>query len=709
EIIDYSNLDDKAAELEIEKVVSEDLKRPFDLQKDSALRLKCIRKKDGTDILIFTYHHIIMDGWCGTIIFNDFFELSERLSKGTSYNAILKEIVDEREYKPDYGVYLEWLVKQDIEQAEKYWEDELEDYDGDCEIKAMRKPEPTEEQMREAFANVSREITAKLKVEAERTGITINTVAETAVGIMLQEYSGSRDVVFGKVVSGRNADITGIEDIVGLFINTIPLRVTVEKEETVAELIKKQQKKGTESTNYDYCSLADIQKKTSQGSELIKVLFVFENYTSGLKDENINNSEIILESGRDQTNYGIAVLGFEEKGKLNFKLMYDPNKYREEEVYLILDRLVKICEEMAEKPDAKVCELETVTAEEKQLILNDFNATETEYPRDKTVVELFEEQVKKTPDNIALVFRDETITYSELNKEANVIANRLRKNGIKANDCVAIISDRNIDMIVGIIGIVKSGAAYVPIDPTYPEERISYILEDSGAKAIVKNTSEGINIPDGVPVIDLALKENNEGSAENPEIVNKPEDLLYCIYTSGTTGKPKGVMQLHRTIVNLICDEYRTMGSDTFEKTLFATNCGFDVSVQEYFSTLLCGGTGYIITLEEKQDAESCMRIVDENKITTMFATPSYFDMLSIEETDRLASNIKNAILAGEAFKISNVLLECEKASDMRMHNHYGPTESHVVTTKQATVAELRDSRTLDLGKPVANNQIYIL
>uniref|UniRef100_UPI000564D76F condensation domain-containing protein n=1 Tax=Ruminococcus flavefaciens TaxID=1265 RepID=UPI000564D76F len=390
----------EVSEEESKRIAKADIKRGFDLSRDTLLRVKSIAIGNGKSKIVLTVHHIIMDGWCMGTLVRKLFKYYFRLEKGEKAEEIEKEISEERKQTEEYSEYIKWLGKQDADKAEKYWEEELEGYDSDCEIKAMGKPEPTEEQMREVFGRTSTEITEKLKAEAERAGSTINTAAETAVGIMLQCYSGSRDVVFGKVVSGRNADIPGIEDMVGLFINTIPVRVKADQEETVEELIKKQQEKGTESTNYDYCSLADIQRKTSQGSELIKVLYVFENYGSGLNEDQGEESEALIkvESGREQTNYGMSILGMEISGKLSFKIMYDPNKYCEEEVQMILERLLKICEEMANKPGAKVCELEAVTEAEKQFILNDFNATETDYPREKTVAELFEEQVKKTPD-----------------------------------------------------------------------------------------------------------------------------------------------------------------------------------------------------------------------------------------------------------------------------------------------------------------------
>ena len=228
------------------------------------------------------------------------------------------------------------------------------------------------------------------------------------------------------------------------------------------------------------------------------------------------------------------------------------------------ERISCIIRQVLANPLMMISELNVLTEDEKHLILNEFNATETEYPRDKTVVELFEEQVGRTPENTALVYEDERLTYAELNEKANNLAYRLRELGVGPDDFVAILADRSIEMIAGIYGIIKAGGAYVPIDPTYPEERISFMLEDCAPKAVLKYTEENIRIPSEIPVIDLGNSEVWEGASKNPEHVNKPEDLIYCIYTSGTTGKPKGVLIEHQNVVKLVknCD-YTELNEET--------------------------------------------------------------------------------------------------------------------------------------------------
>ncbi|MBR1892401.1 MAG: amino acid adenylation domain-containing protein, partial [Lachnospiraceae bacterium] len=713
EYIDCSSLDEKIFMQKLKETVKSDLDRGFNLQSDTLLRLNCIKKAEKDSIFIFTIHHVIIDGWCTSIIFDEFFTFTERLRHGELFDDILNEIKNERLFKPDYGDYIKWLIKQDKLKAQKYWAEQLEGYDNTANIIPTLKPEPTDLNVKELISAVSDDTTAILYKIATDEEITINSIAELAVGILLQKYSNSNDVVFGKVISGRNAPISGIENIVGLFINTIPLRINADKNTTVSELIKQQKKCGTESTTYDFFPLADIQKSTVQGSDLIKILFVFENYGSGNKRENTDNDVSVL-NVREQTNYGITISGFESEGKLCFKFMYDPNRYCEDEVKMILGRLVKICEEIANKPDAKVCELETVTEAEKHLILNDFNATETEYPRDKTVVELFEEQVKKTPDNIALAFEDNKLTYAELNEKANSLAHKLRELGVKPDDFVAIIADRSIEMIVGIYGIIKSGGAYVPIDPTYPEDRISFIIEDCVPKAILKYTTESIELSTEVPVIDLSESEVWEGVSENPEVVNKPEDAVYCIYTSGTTGKPKGVPNVHRGLVNLVSwmqSKYQLTENDVIlQKTTYV----FDVSASEIFWWFNAGASLAMLKKGAEKEPEVIAEEIEKYGATVIDFVPSMlsvFMSLPGEYIEKI-KGLRYVLAAGEAL---NANLVKEFYAVMKKHgskallgNIYGPTEAAVYSTYYDLDLEF-GGETVLIGKPVANDKAYIL
>ena len=452
---DWSNMDTKEFEAAYTGLVRDDVSRGFDLSKDTLLRVTHVINGDCSRI-VFTMHHIIVDGWCLGTIFSKLLDYYSELAEGTSFDILMDEVINERETNPDYGDYIKWLKKQDTRKAFKYWEKLLDGYDSECEIKPMQKAEQSFVRTHEKYVTASKETTTKLMELAKGSNCTVNSVTEAAIGILLQRMSRNNDVVFGKVVSGRNVDINGIESMVGLFINTIPIRVNSGAEVTVRELVESLSKQGVESDIYNYCSLADIQKLTQQGSDLIKTIYVFENYSSGASEPEEAQTYTIVDA-REETNYPISFSGFAMNNEIGFKVMYDTGKFTDNDIDLILDKIVNILDEMAANPDQKVCELETVPEKEKKLILNDFNATERAYQKDNTIVELLEDQVSKTPGNDAVVFGDKKLSYAELNERANVLGNKLRELGVKPDDFVAIIADRSIEMIAGIYGIIKSG------------------------------------------------------------------------------------------------------------------------------------------------------------------------------------------------------------------------------------------------------------
>ena len=484
------NIIEAKDEEENRRIIEKDVERGFVLDKDPLFRVT-ILKCNGKTRLLITTHHIITDGWCINLLFTKLISYYDRLKKNPETKSeIEKEIKAERATEGEYSDYIKWIDGKSTDGAREYWSSLLNGYDNVAEIKPIEKPEASKKQMDRKVVTISRQTTEKLIKYAEEHESTINTLSEAAIGIVLQGYTGSDDVVFGKVVSGRNAPIKSIDQIVGLFINTIPVRVTAEKDTTVTELIEAQQRQGTESTGYDYCSLAEIQSETYQGSNLIKVIFAFENYNSGLQGDEIKSSEsegiaFSLEERREQTNYPIALNAFVDDGELIFDAMYDPNEYCDGEIVQLLNRICLVIESMVEKPDQKVKAVSMLTEEEKTQILGEFNDTAAEYPRNKTVVDLFEEQVRKTPEHVAVAYRDKQLTYAELNARANQIAGKLREMGIRPNDNVALLMNRGLEMIVGIFAVLKAGAAYVPIHTMYPEERVRMILADCGAMVLL--------------------------------------------------------------------------------------------------------------------------------------------------------------------------------------------------------------------------------
>ncbi|MCR3761950.1 AMP-binding protein, partial [Clostridium felsineum] len=297
---------------------------------------------------------------------------------------------------------------------------------------------------------------------------------------------------------------------------------------------------------------------------------------------------------------------------------------------------------ISKNEDVKVSDIEVITEDERELILNTFNDTKTDYPKDKTLVELFEEQVKKTPDNTAVVFEDKQLTYAELNRKVNQVARKLRELNVKPNDFVAIIAERSIEMIVGIYGIIKAGGAYVPIDPKYPEDRIKYMIQDCKPKAILVYKA---GVKTKVPVINLEEKTICECEGTNFEKVNKPNDLACCIYTSGTTGKPKGTMIEHKSIIRLVKNSNYFRFEDV--RMLQTGSISFDAATFEIWGTLLNAGRLYLANKNEFLEIKNLKRIIEDNNINTMFLTTALFNQIvSIDCT--VFNGLKTLMFGGE-------------------------------------------------------------
>lgn len=700
EKIDLSALPDQTRMAEFEKIKTQDVARGFDLQEDALLRVKYVILGRNDVRMIWSYHHIILDGWCMSLLFGDFTRYYDLLDKGCSSEYIQDCIREERAMSAEYGEYLKWLEAKDKDDAIRYWNELLADYEGSAEIKPSIRPANTEQRTNKAVRRISNELSKMVLQTAVSNNITPNTIVEAAWGFILSKYNHTDDVVFGKVVSGRNVDIPGMEDAVGLFINTIPARLKYNSTTTIRELLEALGKQGIESDGFSYCSLAEIQAYTRQGSGLIKTLYAFENYY--IKEESVKGREgwiqFEIESLREQTNYAVTIAAYmdEDTAELRIVAIYDPEKYASEEIKLVLERIETVIEFFVNNPEARLGQVETATRYEKSIILESFNDTDTAYQKNSTIVDLFEKQVEKTPENIALEFGDYQLTYRQFNDKVNQLAWKLIALGVVPDNLIAVAAQRSQEMIVGIFGIIKAGGAYVPLDPTYPRDRIKFMLEDCKPKAVLTYNTK---INTDIQVIDLADSRIWEGTCHNPPKVNKPEDLAYVIYTSGTTGMPKGVMLQQRGVVsmqNYLKDLYKVDGNDC---VLQFSNYVFDASVWEMTMALLNGARLVIIDKETISDIEKFDEYVGRHKISIALLPPQYY----------LQTNIKGFKALTTGGSSSNRDIVRKAVNNDRYINAYGPTENTVLATHWEYNMKSGIPSVIPIGKPISNSKIYII
>jgi amino acid adenylation domain-containing protein len=669
---------------------SREREKGFDPTKAPLTRLTVIKLAEALYKVVWSFHHIIMDGWCMGIVMAELLRIYESLRKGSepSFNEVHQ-----------YSDYIHWLEKQNEKEALRFWRQYLDGYQQKAGLPKVQKTlGKGGYSLRERDFTLDEELTSKLQALAKSCHTTLNVLIQSLWGLLLGRYNNTADVVFGTVVSGRPASLEGVESIVGLFINTIPSRVRISDGQTFIELVKEVQESVLKVKPYEYCSLAKIQAENALNDNLFDHLLAFENYPGMDELNQMSTGDAkSLSFGAvksfEQTNYPfnlIVIPGNQLKIKLNYNSrVYDPLIIK-----MIEGHIKTLITGIVADPAAPLREINILTAWEKQRILVDCNGTKTDFP-DKTIHELFEAEVAKTPENIAVVDEERQLTYRELNQKANRLAGLLRSKGVKPDTIVAIVVERSAEMIVGILGILKAGGAYLPIDPEYPEERIRFMLKDSRTAVIVTQRHLKQKYHWDQDMIDLEDEANYRGSGFNLEVVNRPQDLAYVIYTSGSTGRPKGVMIEHHSLVNLATWHNRFYDVTQYDESTQYAGCGFDASVWEIFPYLTAGATVHIIGKVLQLDLHKLNQYYEKKGITISFLpTPICERFLDLEN-----HSLRALLTGGDK-------LRKYEAKGYRIFNNYGPTENTVVTT--SFLVE-RNYDNIPIGKPNANVRIYIL
>ncbi|MDP4147320.1 MAG: amino acid adenylation domain-containing protein, partial [Bacillota bacterium] len=461
------------------------------------------------------------------------------------------------------------------------------------------------------------------------------------------------------------------------------------------------------SKKYEYAPLAEIQARTLLKNTLIDHIMIFENYPILQQDKNLDNSrnlKVKLEEGVEQTNYNLNII-IAMVDEIMLKLNYNGSVYDEQYIKMISKHIENVLKEVTENPEKKISEIEMLTEEERQKILFGFNDTKAEYPKDKTIYELFEEQVEKTPENIAVVYEEKELSYRELNEKANQLARVLREKGVGPDKIVGIMVERSLEMIVGIMGIIKAGGAYLPIDPEYPKERIEYMLEDSKADILLTQTQLVGKSEFSGNIIKIDREDLYVGESSNLQKANTSSALAYVIYTSGSTGKPKGVMIEHRSVINFICGTSQKVDITRNYTILALTTMSFDIFLLETLLPLVEGMKVIVVSDKAKNDAVVLNEIITKNNVNIIQATPSRVSLLTNKYKDATSlSKVKKLLIGGEALP-ENLLKMFKEIKSTEIFNMYGPTE----TTVWSSISQVTHKETITIGKPIANTRIYIV
>ncbi len=682
-VIEYTEADrEKAGEIAKEFI------KAFDINKAPLIRVALVKIKDKEHVLMIDMHHIISDGVSMGILTKEFMEL---------YDG--KELSELRIQYKDFAIWQNELFKSgEIKKQEEYW---LKAFEG--EIPVLNMPTDYQRPIVQSFEGDSigfeldEELTDKLKQIAKETGSTMYMVLLSACNVLLSKYNGQEDIVIGSPIAGRpHADL---ENIMGMFVNTLAMRNYPESQKTFKEFlveVKASSLQAFENQDYQFEELVERLNITRDLSRnpLFDVMFVMQNMDAvELEIEGLKFKP--YEVDNKIAKFDMTITATELNKTIGIDLSYCTKLFNKQTIQNMSKHLINILNSIANDTNLRISEVEMLSEEEKHQLLVEFNNTKVEYPKDKIIQQLFEEQVEKTPNNIAVVYKKDMLTYKALNEKANIIARLLSNKGIKQNEIVGIMIEGSTEMMVGILGILKAGAAYLPIDPKYPTDRIDYMIEDSKTRILLTDFQPTETVNENIELILLNDEKLYKGENTNLEIINMPKDIAYVIYTSGSTGKPKGVMIEHSSLVNMCkwnISYYEVTEEDNITKY---AGFGFDASVWEIFPSIITGAAIHIIDEEIKLDLEKLNEYYDENKITISFL-PTQISEQFIKLDNQ---SLRYLQAAGDKLRYF-------EGKNYKVVNNYGPTENTVVTTSFIVDKEYDN---IPIGKPIANTQIYII
>ncbi|PZE20566.1 non-ribosomal peptide synthetase [Paenibacillus xerothermodurans] len=673
----------------------------FNLAKDPLIRVAIFQLTESSYQFMWSNHHILIDGWSLGVLMKKLFQCYETLRSGRTLAV---------EPVRPYGEYIKWLAKQDKEAALTYWDARLADFDQATPLPGGRRPSAGDVYRNESWTFTWDErLVAAIKQVSNRYQVTASNMFQAMWGMLLGRYNNTDDVVFGAVVSGRPSSIHGIESMVGLFINTIPVRVRMGENATFADLFAAVQKSALEAEKYDHVPLYDIQNRSVLGQQLVNHLLAFENFPleRELEDGNFEqrlgfSAEVV--GGSDETNYDFNLIAF-PGDQWTIKMMYNASVYDRQWIEKVAAHLTNIAWAMVSNPEAHIRGVCYLSEDERQQLLGSLHHAEVSYPQDKTIQQLFEEQVERVPDRAAVVFEDRRLTYRELNARANRLAALVRAKGVGPDGLVAIMAERSPEMIVGMLAILKAGGAYVPIDPAYPSDRIEFMLEDSGARVLLTQSHllNSVDFSGETLCLELSDVDVTDGATYNLAPVNSPDDLCYVIYTSGTTGKPKGVMISHRNVVRLLVNDklqFTFSSRDTW--TMFHSFC-FDFSVWEMYGALLYGGKLVAVPKEVAQSPQQFRQLLIDEKVTVLNQTPTAFAALIQREIAAPSRELelRYVIFGGEALQPAILREWNDKYPETKLINMYGITETTVHVTYKEIATEEINSNISNIGVPI--------
>ncbi|OXA38152.1 N-(5-amino-5-carboxypentanoyl)-L-cysteinyl-D-valine synthase [Folsomia candida] len=731
----YKSLKDlqpEEQELKISQAQKADREKGYRLESESLFRIHLFELKQNSFILLFSCHHVIIDGWSFPILFSFVHEQYLNLlhGSGVAIPSARSDSIDEAYLQAQF--YLQSHRKDNL----SHWTKQVEKIENRSNLSVLLRDEvryqtqlndyDRVQDQRQETVEFGPELVSKLKTIS---GITLHSILQFVWHKVLHVYGSGRQTIVGTTVSGRNLPIDGIERSVGLYINTLPLIVDHAEQNglCVLDALELIQGKVIEMNSRSNIELGSLHNNTGLKHGLFDTLFVLENYP------NLDNSRVEFQrkelgfkflSEVEKLDYPLAVIvrevletkeGGGGGGGLKFTLCYAGELFDLEIVQDLLALVTQLLWQIVDSPESKlVTKLNCLLPKHESLLDGWNNCTRQQFPRESTLHKIFEQVAHKFPDKVAVTYENVSLTYAQLNKRANQLANYLKNlTTIRPNDKVALILNKNELMILSIFGVWKSGAAYVPVDPSYPDERIQFILKDTQAKIIITNSTSASRVQTlscsdqcVIQIEEVSQQRLHNLDSENPTAVSTCTDLAYIIYTSGTTGNPKGVMIEHRGVVNLqnSLAQIFSLQDNHDEVILSFSNYVFDHFVEQMVDALLNGQTLVVLNDEMRSDKDRLYEYMRANKVTYLSGTPSVLSLYEYRDLPHL----KRIDAVGEDFS-EPLFNKIRSTFSGLIINGYGPTEVSITSHKRLYPDPSERRLNKSIGHPVGNTTCYIL
>ena len=691
---DLSSLDADAQSARREEWLATDRCARFDLSVPPLLRFSLLRLGRELHQLVFTHHHLLIDGWSMPIFFHELLSLC-------SSGGDAKVLPPVRAYAD----FLSWLARQDRNTAIAAWRDYLAGLDAPTRLTSADSRDPTRGVHEILKSTLPAELTAQLVALARERGVTLNTVVQGLWAVLLGHLTGSDDVVFGVTVSGRPAELTGVERMVGLFINTVPLRVRLRPDAPLSEILRRIQEGRSRLLQHQHVGLVDVL-----AGDMFDTLVVFENYpvdselAGGIDGLRIANVQY-----HGATHYPLTLI-FAPWNGLQLRFIYDLAHVTRSATEALLVRFVRLLEGAVAAPDALLYQLDYLDAAERRMMLHELNDTSWAIPKDG-LAQLFQKQVTRDRNATAIVSGTNSLTYGELDARANHLADHLRRAGVDIGSLVAVRLERSPEFVVALLAILKSGAAYLPLDPAYPQERTQFLLKDSGAAFVLTTSEQRRELGPCAATVVLIDELSPASTADADSATRLPQTggrhRAYVMYTSGSTGRPKGIEVPQQAVIRLVQDtDYVTLGPG--DRIAHAASTSFDAATFEIWGALLNGATVSILPHETTLSPVAFAAALGAQRIDTLFITTALFNQIVGEVPDAFHS-LRDLLFGGEAVDPHFVRQVLRYGPPDRLVHVYGPTENTTFSTWYRVLNVADGARTVAIGGPIGNSRAYVL